>query len=108
MKRLEQTQSDVRRWWTDNPMTYDWHGEISHELGSPEYLADVERRFLAEAWFAQRPGAPPLSDLIPLQELSGKDVRQSRCGTDLHPRLLAATGSNVSPLVVRPAPVSLP
>ena len=28
-------------------MTYDWRGEIPYEPGSPEHLAEVERRFPA-------------------------------------------------------------
>jgi SAM-dependent methyltransferase len=107
MKRFEQTQSDVRRWWTENPMTYDWRGEIAHEVGSPEHLAEVERRFLAEAWFAQRPGAPPFSDLIPLQELAGQDVLEIGCGTGVHTRLLAAAGANVSAVDLTPTAVRL-
>lgn len=90
------TQSDVRRWWSENPMTYDWRGEIPYEAGSPEYLAEVERRFLAEAWFAQAPGTPPFSGLIPFGELSGRDVLEIGCGTGVHARLLAQSGARVS------------
>src|SRR5207248_9583043 len=66
------TQSDVRRWWADNPMTYDWRGEIPYAVGSAEHLAEVERRFLSEAWFAQTPGGPPFSGLIPYADLRDK------------------------------------
>src|SRR5579862_686492 len=96
MARVAQTQSDVRQWWTDNPMTYDWRGEIAYEPGTPEHLAEVERRFLAEAWFAQQPGQPPFSGLIPFSELAGKDVLEIGCGTGVHTRLLAEAGATVS------------
>jgi SAM-dependent methyltransferase len=101
------TQSDVRRWWTDNPMTYDWRGEIPHEPGSAEHLAEVERRFLAEAWFAQAPGAPPFSGLIPYSDLNGKDVLEIGCGTGVHARLLAAAGARVSAVDLTPTAVEL-
>lgn len=101
------TQSDVRSWWTRNPMTYDWRGEIAHEPGSPEHLAEVERRFLAEAWFAQAPGAPPFSGLIPFGELVGKDVLEIGCGTGVHARLLAEAGARVSAVDLTPTAVEL-
>jgi SAM-dependent methyltransferase len=101
------TQADVRRWWTENPMTYDWHGEIPYEQGSPEHLAEVERRFLAEAWFAQRPGAAPFSGLIPFDELRDKDVLEIGCGTGVHARLLAAAGARVTAVDLTPTAVEL-
>jgi SAM-dependent methyltransferase len=91
-----QTQADVRRWWTEHPMTYDWRGEIAFEPGSAEHLAEVERRFLAEAWFAQRPGEPPFSRLIPFDELAGRDVLEIGCGTGVHAALLARAGARVT------------
>jgi 2-polyprenyl-3-methyl-5-hydroxy-6-metoxy-1,4-benzoquinol methylase len=88
-------------------MTYDWRGEIPYEPGSPEHLTEVERRFLAEAWFAQRPGEPPFSSLMPFAELRGKDVLEIGCGTGVHTRLLAAAGANVSAIDLTPTAVEL-
>lgn len=101
------TQTEVREWWTENPMTYDWHREIPHEPGSAEHLADVERRFLAEAWFAQHPGAQPFSGLIPFEELAGRDVLEVGCGTGVHARLLAAAGARLSAIDLTPTAVEL-
>ncbi|HZT15341.1 MAG TPA: class I SAM-dependent methyltransferase [Gaiellaceae bacterium] len=101
------TQTDVRRWWTDNPMTYDWRGEIPHAPGSPEHLSAVERRFLQEAWFAQPRGAPPFSGLIPFDELAGRDVLEVGCGTGVHARLLAAAGARVAAVDLTPTAVEL-
>lgn len=101
------TQSDVRRWWSENPMTYDWRGEIPAEPGSPEHLAEVERRFLAEAWFAQSPGQAPFGGLIPFDELRGKEVLEIGCGTGVHARLLAAAGARVTAVDLTPTAVEL-
>jgi SAM-dependent methyltransferase len=101
------TQSDVRRWWSEHPMTYDWRGEIAHEPGSPEHLAEVERRFLSEAWFAQAPGAPPFSGLIPFDRVRGKDVLEIGSGTGVHARLLAEAGANLSAVDLTPTAVDL-
>lgn len=100
-------QSDVRRWWTENPMTYDWRGEIPFEPGTAEHLAEVEQRFLAEAWFAQAPGARAFSGLIPFDELRGKDVLEVGCGTGVHARLLAAAGARVSAVDLTPTAIEL-
>jgi ubiquinone/menaquinone biosynthesis C-methylase UbiE len=101
------TQADVRRWWTENPMTYDWRGEIPFEPGSAEHLAEVERRFLAEAWFAQAPGAPPFSGLLPFAELQGKDVLEIGCGTGVHARLLAQAGARLTAVDLTPTAIEL-
>ena len=101
------TQADVRRWWTENPMTYDWRGEIPYEPGSPEHLAEVERRFLSEAWFAQQPGEPPFSGLIPLNDLNGKDVLEIGSGTGVHAKLLAEAGAHVTAVDLTPTAVAL-
>jgi ubiquinone/menaquinone biosynthesis C-methylase UbiE len=100
-------QADVRRWWTENPMTYDWRGEIPFAPGSPEYLAEVERRFLAEAWFAQPAGAPSFSGLIPFAELEGRDVLEIGCGTGVHAKLLAAARARVTAVDLTPTAVEL-
>jgi ubiquinone/menaquinone biosynthesis C-methylase UbiE len=101
------TQAEVRSWWAEHPMTYDWRAEIPHPPGSPEHLAEVERRFLREAWFAQEPGAPPFSGLIPFAELAGKDVLEVGCGTGVHARLLAAAGARVRAVDLTPTAVEL-
>jgi len=88
-------------------MTYDWRGEIPYEPGSPEHLAEVERRFLSEAWFAQEPGEPPFSALIPFAELAGKDVLEIGCGTGVHAKLLAAAGARVTAVDLTPTAVEL-
>lgn len=88
-------------------MTYDWRGEIAHAPGSPEHLAEVERRFLEASWFAQAPGAPPYSELIPFAEVAGKDVLEVGCGSGVHARLLAEAGARVTAVDLTPTAVEL-
>lgn len=88
-------------------MTYDWRGEIPHEPGSPEHLAEVEQRFLSEAWFAQPSGGRPFSALIPYDELASKDVLEIGSGTGVHARLLADAGAKVTAVDLTPTAVEL-
>lgn len=88
-------------------MTYDWRGEIDAAPGSPDQLAEIEHRFLSESWFAQRPGEPPYSGLIPFGDIAGKDVLEVGCGTGVHARLLAAAGANVTAIDLTPTAVEL-
>ena len=100
-------QTEVRDWWSRNPMTYDWRADIPYESGSPEHLDEVERRFLAASWFAQAPGAPPYSGLVPFADLAGKDVLEIGCGTGVHARLLAEAGAHVTAVDLTPTAVEL-
>ena len=88
-------------------MTYDWRGEIPYAQGSPEHLAEVEKRFLEASWFAQAPGAPPYSGLIPFETLAGKDVLEVGCGTGVHARLLAEAGAHLTAVDLTPTAVDL-
>ena len=100
------TQQDVRRWWTENPMVYDWR-ERAADPTAAAYLAEVEQRFLSESWFAQPDGAPPYSGLIPFEELHGKDVLEIGCGSGVHSRLLAEAGANVTAVDLTPTAVEM-
>jgi SAM-dependent methyltransferase len=104
---MSRSQSEVRAWWAENPMTYDWRGEIPYEPGSAEHLEEVERRFLSEAWFAQAPGDRPFSGLIPYDELRDKEVLEIGCGTGVHARLLAEAGARLSAVDLTPTAVGL-
>jgi SAM-dependent methyltransferase len=101
------SQTEVRDWWSRNPMTYDWRAEISHEAGSPEHLEEVELRFLAASWFAQAPGGSPYSGLIPFADLADKKVLEIGSGTGVHARLLAEAGAHVTAVDLTPTAVEL-
>jgi SAM-dependent methyltransferase len=87
-------------------MVYDWT-ERDRDVTDPAYLTEVEERFLGESWFAQPPGAPPYSGLIPFDQLADKDVLEIGCGSGVHARLLAAAGARLTAVDLTPTAVTM-
>jgi SAM-dependent methyltransferase len=87
-------------------MVYDWR-ERAPDVTDPEYLDEVERRFLGESWFAQGEGAPPYSALIPFDELRGADVLEIGCGSGVHAKLLAQAAARVTAIDLTPTAVAM-
>jgi ubiquinone/menaquinone biosynthesis C-methylase UbiE len=90
-------QDDNARWWEQNPMVYDnFRGEPAP--ATREEFERVDRRFFSRyaSWFAQAPGDPPFSALIPFERLRGLRVLEIGCGSGAHARLLAQSGADLS------------
>jgi len=92
-----QTPDDVQRgnrsWWSDNPMTYDWHGEIGLAPGTREWFDEIDRRFID----ASRPyltSQHPFDRIMP-NDLHGREVLEIGCGMGLHSLELARRGATV-------------
>ena len=92
-----QTPNDVQRgnrsWWSQNPMTYDWHGDISLARGTREWFDEVDRRFVE----ASRPyltSQRPFDRIMP-NDLHGQQVLEIGCGMGLHSLELARRGAKV-------------
>lgn len=92
-----QTVDDVQRgnqsWWSDNPMTYDWHGDIRLAPGTREWFDEIDRRFVD----ASRPyltSQRPFDRIMP-NDLHGQQVLEIGCGMGLHSLELARRGAQV-------------
>jgi 2-polyprenyl-3-methyl-5-hydroxy-6-metoxy-1,4-benzoquinol methylase len=92
-----QTPDDVqcgnRSWWSENPMTYDWHGNISLAPGTREWFDEIDRRFVD----ASRPyltSQRPFDRIMP-NDLHGQQVLEIGCGMGLHSLELARRGAKV-------------
>src|SRR3954453_8970209 len=88
-------QEGNRAWWSDNPMTYDWHGGISAPKYSREWFDAMDAVFLhASRLCATR--ERPFDNFIPFDELKGKRVLEIGCGMGLHTELMTRAGANVT------------
>jgi 2-polyprenyl-3-methyl-5-hydroxy-6-metoxy-1,4-benzoquinol methylase len=92
-----QTPDDVqlrnRSWWSENPMTYDWHGDVRLAEGTREWFDEIDRRFVE----ASRPyltSQHPFDRIMP-SDLDGRQVLEIGCGMGLHSLELARRGARV-------------
>src|SRR6185295_15700010 len=91
-------QEEIRLWWQNNPMTYDWQQTNTYPEGSREWFEEIDKRFFNEitSFFAQSKGEKPFSRLIPFSKLKDNDVLEIGCGTGAHGRLLAEAGARLT------------
>jgi len=92
-----QTPDDVQRgnrsWWSENPMTYDWRGNITLARGTRDWFDEIDRRFVN----ASRPyltSQRPFDRIMP-NDLHGRQVLEIGCGMGLHSLELARRGAKV-------------
>ena len=89
----DDVQCGNRSWWSENPMTYDWHGNISLAPGTREWFDEIDRRFVD----ASRPyltSQRPFDRIMP-NDLHGQQVLEIGCGMGLHSLELARRGAKV-------------
>ena len=93
LEGLDNVQHGNLSWWSENPMTYDWHGEISLTPGTREWFNEIDLRFVG----ASRPyltSQRPFDRIMP-DDLQGKRVLEVGCGMGLHSLELARRGAQV-------------
>lgn len=92
---LKESQQGNAGWWTRNPMSYDWHGDINAERYTASWFDAVDANFIYGArLFAH--GARPFGRIIPFEQLDGKRVLEIGCGMGLHTELMLRAGANVA------------
>lgn len=91
---LATVQPENERWWTENPMTYDWAGRIREVPLSPQWFEEVDAEFIQ----ASRPYTTAVEpfDLIMPADLTGKRVLEIGCGMGLHTSELVRRGGSVT------------
>jgi SAM-dependent methyltransferase len=93
---------EIERWWAEHPMTYAaTHGETVYddgaavELGSPEFFAEVDRRFYE--WNAPLHATRPFERLFPYDAYGREDrVLEVGCGMGTMAMNWARTGVQVT------------
>ncbi|WP_239330213.1 bifunctional 2-polyprenyl-6-hydroxyphenol methylase/3-demethylubiquinol 3-O-methyltransferase UbiG [Frankia sp. CiP3] len=91
---IDSVQVGNRDWWTNNPMTYDWHGMSSSEPMSREWFDEMDRRWI-EASFPFLSKRRPFDQIMP-DSLDGKRVLEIGCGMGLHTEELITRGADVT------------
>lgn len=94
-ERAQDLQARNRQWFQEHPPNMDWRKQsLTASAGTPEYFAEVDRRFIeASPFFA---GARPFGRLIPYERLSGARVLEIGCGLGTHTAFMAEAGARVS------------
>jgi 2-polyprenyl-3-methyl-5-hydroxy-6-metoxy-1,4-benzoquinol methylase len=90
----DEVQRGNRAWWTRNPMSYDWHSEISAPRYSREWFDRIDFSLLD----ASRPYATehaPFDRILPLDKLRGRRVLEIGCGMGLHTETMVRAGARV-------------
>lgn len=98
-------QEGNKRWWTENTMAYDWHGELRMERFSLEWFDAIDARFLDVARLYGSDAAP-FDRIIPFDRLAGKDVLEIGCGMGLHTELMVRAGARVRSVDLSPTSVA--
>jgi 2-polyprenyl-3-methyl-5-hydroxy-6-metoxy-1,4-benzoquinol methylase len=97
-------QDGNKRWWTENTMSYDWHGEIAVPRFSSEWFDAIDQRFVAAAHLYAT-DRQPFDRIIPYEQLAGADVLEIGCGMGLHTELMARAGARVTAIDLSPTSV---
>jgi 2-polyprenyl-3-methyl-5-hydroxy-6-metoxy-1,4-benzoquinol methylase len=100
----EEVQRGSRRWWSEQPMAYDWDGEIRARRFSAAWFDAIDAAHLEGArLFATRDR--PFDRVMPLDTLAGKRVLEIGCGMGLHTETMVRAGANVTAVDLTPTAI---
>jgi 2-polyprenyl-3-methyl-5-hydroxy-6-metoxy-1,4-benzoquinol methylase len=101
---VDAVQAGNKQWWTDNTMSYDWHGEISAERFSLPWFDAIDQRFIESARLYAT-DQRPFDRIIPFSRLQGAQVLEIGCGMGLHTELMVRAGAQVTAVDLSPTSV---
>jgi SAM-dependent methyltransferase len=100
----EAVQVNSRRWWSKNPMAYDWHNEVAEPPYSSGWFERIDAAFLhGSRLFAT--DRTPFDRIIPFEQIRGKRVLEIGCGMGLHTEVMARAGADVTAIDLTPTAV---
>lgn len=79
-----------RTWWENHPMRYDWRDAVPYDELSPEFFAEIDRRFFSASAEFLPWRRLPFEKLIDFDLLKSKDVLEIGVGNGSHAQLLAS------------------
>lgn len=101
---VDAVQAGNKQWWTENTMSYDWHGEITLERFSLPWFDAIDERFIRSARLYGT-DQQPFDRILPFERLRGAHVLEIGCGMGLHTELMARAGAHVTALDLSPTSV---
>jgi 2-polyprenyl-3-methyl-5-hydroxy-6-metoxy-1,4-benzoquinol methylase len=101
---VDAVQAGNKQWWTNNTMSYDWHGEIKAERFSSEWFDAIDQRFIDSAHLYAT-DRTPFDRILPFDRLNGAEVLEIGCGMGLHTELMARAGARVTAVDLSPTSV---
>jgi len=92
------TQDQVRRFWNENPMSYDVGEPIAAPPGSQEYFRELDSRVFDPRVLRLTvgPDGRPFSRFVDFGSLEGKRVLEVGCGSGFAVQLFAEAGADTS------------
>ncbi len=99
-----------RRWWEENPMTYDWARTLRVEVGSAEFYRAIDERFFRSSRTFGHPGYPeqtPFSEVIDYEAVRGRHVLEIGCGAGGQAAVFARTGARITAIDITDQAVRL-
>ncbi len=106
----ESLQEFNRRWWEQNPMTYDWARTLKVAVGSPEFYREIDERFFRSSTTFGHPNYPeqtPFSEVLDYAALRGKPVLEIGCGAGGQAAVFARQGARITALDITQQAVTL-
>ena len=108
-------KQNSKEWWSSHSQDYVEPGGAPHEgvphLASDDqflfYLEKIDENFYADAYFAQKRGAPLFSALMPVNWLKGKKVLEVGCGLGAHTEMLCRYGADVTSVDLSPTSIEV-
>lgn len=92
------TQEAVRRWWNENPMSYDVDDPIPHPPGSTGYFRELDGRVFHPRVLrlTAGPDGRPFSRFVDFTAVRGRDVLEVGCGSGFAVQLFAEAGARTT------------
>jgi 2-polyprenyl-3-methyl-5-hydroxy-6-metoxy-1,4-benzoquinol methylase len=101
----EGLQQRSKLWWSENPMSYDWHKTATAGQNTIDFYREIDQRFFSSSPFYR--GKQPFEGLIPFHQLRGRRVLEVGCGLGSHAQLLAEAGCKFTAIDLTPRAVGL-